>query len=754
MGNKNLYQQLLDPNTLLRAWKIVKAKNSAGGVDGVSLLEFERNLSQNINTLSEDLARHQWQPLPYKQIEIPKKDGEIRRLGMLSIRDKIVQNAIKMLIEPRCERLFLGCSYGFRPQKGAVKAIRRTLFECSKNTFKVALRLDIDNFFDNVDHDILRLRLSAIIGNAEIVRLILLIVKMGCITPSGRWAEPDMGVPQGAVLSPILANIYLHSFDQFVLSRTKAYIRYADDFLIFCENEEAAIGLCNEITNHLQTRLKLSLNPSVITNIDTDGVEFLGLWIKRHCLTLSDAKLQELKSRISMFEFSEKGLVGRSLKSWDGLVNYYGKLLDDSLLSQLDGAFVARIKQVITADYRLFPSKTSLANLLITIPWLSADYSARKKQIISELVDAYVVAKGETKLDDAESQNRKIIQARKLEFRRKEVEGSELIVSRPGTFIGLSSRGVTVKEKGNIISQIPTTNLSHIIIAGRGVSMSSNILDFCMANKIPVDFFDNSGTHIGSFLSARYMENSLWHKQSIASDETSFSLALSIIKGKLKNQFGLIKYFHKYHKNKLEALDACYDDVDKCYSQFEEFAKASPNINAMSQLIGHEAQMAIRYWNYIRQMLADDNVGFERRIHRGAKDVVNSMLNYGYSILYARVWQALLAVGLNPYSSVIHVRHSGRPTFVYDVIEIFRSQVVDRVVISLVQKGPACEVANGLLSDATRRILAKSVVERLNRYEKYRGSELKLAEIIQAQASEIAEFYESGKKYKPYVSKW
>ena len=134
--------------------------------------------------------------------------------------------------------------------------------------------------------------------------------------------------------------------------------------------------------------------------------------------------------------------------------------------------------------------------------------------------------------------------------------------------------------------------------------------------------------------------------------------------------------------------------------------------------------------------------------------MVNSMLNYGYAILYVRMWQALLAAKLNPFESLIHVQHEDRPTLVYDMVEIFRSQVVDRVVISLVQKGQDLEVRNGLLTDATRQLLVKSVMERLARYEKYLGQEMKMEQIILSQAKLLAKAFEGTEKFKPYVAKW
>ena len=170
--------------------------------------------------------------------------------------------------------------------------------------------------------------------------------------------------------------------------------------------------------------------------------------------------------------------------------------------------------------------------------------------------------------------------------------------------------------------------------------------------------------------------------------------------------------------------------------------------------MGYESQTAIRYWDYIRLLLSDDGIEFEGRIQRGATDLVNNMLNYGYAILYSRVCQALLAAQLNPYDSVIHVRQPGKPTFSYDFIELFRTQAVDRVVISMLQKREHAETKDGLLTDETKKLLIKNLTERMYKREKYRGESLPFESIIRRQAKEIAEYYEDGKRYRPYKSKW
>lgn len=160
-------------------------------------------------------------------------------------------------------------------------------------------------------------------------------------------------------------------------------------------------------------------------------------------------------------------------------------------------------------------------------------------------------------------------------------------------------------------------------------------------------------------------------------------------------------------------------------------------------------------WNPEPSLLADDGIDFVRREHQGATDLLNSMLNYGYAILYARVWKNILAAKLNPSIEILHAHQSGKPTLVFDVVEIFRPQMVDRVVVSLIQKKVPLKMHNGLLNESTKRTLIRSILERLNRYEKFRKEEMTLSQIILKQSQEIADYIAGeSNDFKPYVAKW
>jgi CRISPR-associated endonuclease Cas1 len=290
----------------------------------------------------------------------------------------------------------------------------------------------------------------------------------------------------------------------------------------------------------------------------------------------------------------------------------------------------------------------------------------------------------------------------------------------------------------------------------KGISISSDAIYYCMDNKIPIDFFDHTGKHYASILAPISVQKSFWQMQTNLSSARKIYLSTQIITGKLKNQLNLIKYFHKYHKADL-GLTQIYESVSSQLSDIITKIKsiALTESNYKEILMGHEAQGAILYWSYIRQLLLDDGIDFKSRERKGVIDLLNSLLNYGYAIIYARIWQAVLKAKLNPSIGYLHAYQQGKPTLVYDIIELFRAQAVDRIVISLIQKREPLSMNNHLLSDDTKKLLVQNILERIHRYEKYRSRNIRFSDIIKEQIQDIS-LYISGETntFKPYIAKW
>lgn len=755
MPGKALFERLCKEETLLAAWQLIKSKNAAGGLDGISVKEYNNDIGQHLLDIASQLRKGSWMPQPYLRIEIPKSKTERRKLGLLTIHDKIIQQAILTLISPQFDRLFVNNSYGYRPQKGPVKAVHRTAGLCRRKDIQWVLRLDIDNYFDTIDHAILFQRLQPYVHDEEVLRLIQLCVAMGNVSHRGHWAENTRGLPQGAILSPLLSNFYLHPFDQFVISRTDAYIRYADDFVVLCQTQEQALRLLDEITSFLDSRLHLKLNtPQLIEK--TSPFEFLGIQLCNGTIALSDTKLTDLLQRINQFHLDSSGaLASESLKSYTGIKNYYGRLLPQPLLAQLDKALTDKLLNLVETHHKAIPNKSFLSSWLSGLEYLSADYTLHRKQSIQEITQAYLQAKGNKTIQQGNEKNQRIIARRKIVYHRKEAAGAELVVNTPGAYVGMEGGNIVVRNKKQLLSKHPIASLQHLNILSRGVSLSSNAIDLCIENKVPIDFFDPKGKHKSSILSPKYMETAHWAAQANMDDEKRFLLAQKILYGKIKNQLNLVKYFNKYHAKTIATLSQCANDtIGRMMVYGAQIKAATPCHNYRESLMAIESQAAVAYWAYIRELLKDDGVEFEQREHQGATDLFNSMLNYGYALLYARVWQALLLAKLNPAESVLHAKQPGKPTLVYDIVELFRAQAVDRIVISMVQKHLPLTTEQGRLTESTRTQLSAHIIERFHRYEKYRGTETQFGQIIHKQALEIAAYISDNTTYRPYLSKW
>lgn len=344
---------------------------------------------------------------------------------------------------------------------------------------------------------------------------------------------------------------------------------------------------------------------------------------------------------------------------------------------------------------------------------------------------------------------------RKIEYHRKEAESSELVVNTMGAYIGVSDGYLTIRVQKKPVGKHRLASLRHITLLSHGISLSSNAVDQCVERKIPIDFFDSHGKHKATILSPRTIDSDCWAAQASLPDPDRFILAKKILFGKVRNQVNLIKYFHKYHSKAMPQLAQAGLDAINQLTLLSLKIKDSPFSSPYREtLMALEAQAAVVYWAYVRTLLADDKIEFLQRQHQGATDLFNAMLNYGYALLYARVWQAVLAARLNPADSVLHVRQPGKPTLVFDIVEIFRAQSVDRIVIAMVQKHLPLAIEDGRLSHDTRATLAAAILERLNRYEKFRGEEIRFEQIIQKQTAEIALFITQHKTFRPYLAKW
>ena len=239
-------------------------------------------------------------------------------------------------------------------------------------------------------------------------------------------------------------------------------------------------------------------------------------------------------------------------------------------------------------------------------------------------------------------------------------------------------------------------------------------------------------------------------------DERGAEFSRLVVLGKLNNQRKLLLYFGKYLKKSTPKRHKIIEEKAKLLGQGVKRVKAlkgSSVENIRKELLGLEGSLSRVYWEGVQEIIAG-KVEFMGRVHKGATDKVNAMLNYGYGILYSHVWGAVVCAGLEPFAGFLHVDRPGKPSLVLDLVEEFRQPVVDRTVISHINLGESIKMEAGLLDAETRRNLSQKVINRLETRETYQGRKYQIRSIIQIQARNLAAFLRGERNYKPFSFKW
>lgn len=287
-----LYDRIFRLDILWRAWKEVRENMGSAGIDNITFeMVEEYGVEEYLLDIQEDLQNKKYRPKPVKRVYIPKPDGKQRPLGIPTIRDRIVQQACKIVIEPVFEANFLDNSYGFRPKKDAKQATEKVKKELYKNWYVVDA--DIQGYFDNINHEILLGLLNRRISDRRVIKLCRQWLRAGVIE-NGKYYPTEKGSPQGGVISPLLANIYLHVLDSYWENHKElgVIVRYADDAVIMCKKRTDA-ELAFEHLKRIMTKLKLTLNPqkTKIVDMNKESFDFLGFCFQKFGKTKSGRKL-------------------------------------------------------------------------------------------------------------------------------------------------------------------------------------------------------------------------------------------------------------------------------------------------------------------------------------------------------------------------------------------------------------------------------------------------------------------------------
>jgi len=287
--------------TLKQAWQKVAANAGAAGVDGQSVKQFGDRAERYLKELSIALERGSYRPMPVRRVEISKGGGKLRPLGIPVVKDRIVQTALKFVLEPIFEREFLKMSYGFRPGLGCKDALRE-VERWLKEGYSFVVDADLKSYFDTIDHERLMERVKEQVSDGRVLELIEAYLHQDIIKEMEQWT-PVGGTPQGAVISPLLANIYLHALDCQIKQKGYRMVRYADDFVVLCRSAEQAQAALAEVKAWVEAN-GLSLNAEK-THVgdcrqEGQGFEFLGYRFEAGRRWVRKKSLKALRERITM----------------------------------------------------------------------------------------------------------------------------------------------------------------------------------------------------------------------------------------------------------------------------------------------------------------------------------------------------------------------------------------------------------------------------------------------------------------------
>ncbi len=336
----------------------------------------------------------------------------------------------------------------------------------------------------------------------------------------------------------------------------------------------------------------------------------------------------------------------------------------------------------------------------------------------------------------------------------------DLIVEQYGAFIGKHSGRLRVTKDKERLAEAPLLHLEQVVVTGDGISLSADAIRACCTAGIPIYFVDKLGRPYAALYSAGLTGTVLTRREQLLAytDRRGLDLALAFARGKITNQAGFLRYVAKYRQEKDPEL---YQELRWSADEVRDFLEELRHLKGgrvdevRGQVLSAEGRAAQKYWDALKKVIPE-RYGWPGRRGRGARDPVNSALNYGYGILYSQVEHALVLAGLDPYGGFIHTDRPGKPSLVFDLIEEFRQVVVDRTIVGMANKGVKFELdEKGLLTEKARRTIAEKVLGRLEAAERYERKRQPLRVIIQSQARHIATFVRGDRAaYEPFIARW
>lgn len=612
-------KKILTIDQLEKAFQKVCDNRGSPGIDGVSVQSFLCDLRRKLQKLILEVMTHQYRAFPCKVVGIPKNHGKTRYLAIPTIRDRVIHTAISQAFIPFFEHHFEVCSYGYRPQRNYLQAVSQ-IETLRDQGYWYVLDADIDNYFNNIPHNLLKMELQKYVQCDDLISLIFQSIKhMQYHRKVRLFGTLDgLGLPQGSPLSPVLANIYLDGLDEMLMDKDFKIIRYADDFVVMCKSLQAAsraLKLTNEWLDSYQ--LKLNAVKTRVTDFD-NGFVFLGHFF-----------IDQLVQKLS----TNNKEVHAAQWQWDG------------------------------CNYTEENHKHAFSGQPISIENDSPDHYQLQQMII-----------GCEDLNDIDTHNNNKQQSTSCTHLNLTNKLRTLYLFKQGSVIHKIAGKFEVRHGNKVLQKIPITQVDSIMCFG-AIHMTRAVIIACFKQAMPIVMMSKSGKYQGIIRPDMAMDKIL-HNRQLSSHNDPLPNAKLIVAAKLQNSLTMLRRYLRYRQSELKRPQALLSSLSK-------LKKRLVLCKSLNSLRGIEGNSARIYFTALRSMIPEQ-WHFTTRNRQPPQDPVNAMLSLGYTILFNNIYAFIMLRELTMEYGYLHAHYHKQPALALDMMEPFRSVIVDAVVLKLI----------------------------------------------------------------------
>lgn len=668
----SLFSAILDSHNLFAAWEKVEENAGGPGVDGISVEVFGLMIEEELARLRSECQHHTYRPSPLLRVSIAKPQGGVRALAIPTVRDRVAQTAAAQIVTPLLETEFEEVSFGYRRGRSVDQALFKVR-QYRDEGYQWVVDADLDAFFDNVDWSLLLARLRQSLPDPDFLQLVELWLRAE-IRDGAKAVVPTKGVPQGSPISPVLANLYLDRFDEAMMRHGYKFVRFADDFVILCrEKPEAEQAL--QLTESLLGELRLALKPEKtrLTHFN-EGFRYLGTLFVRTLDMPAPRKQEKKPASPTTPPTSDSATLARTI---DAALQKAGKIKQD------------------------FPESRPEPALAAPPPSTTPPPSNEPEPSV---VKARPDTEPPTETEAAESTS-PMPRRTHVPFRRT------LYIQEQGSFLAREDERLIVKKEGSILLEVPAAKIDQIFIFGN-CTVTTPAMTYCLKEDIPIVLLSTRGNYYG-VIDSPLSENVSLHRQqfSRAADPVfTLQTAKVIVAAKLHNSRLLLQ---RHQRRKQIPL------VATVIERLGELSVRLHHATTGEEVNGYEGAGAAQYFAALGQ-LVDPAFRFTTRTRQPPTDPVNSLLSFGYTLLFYNLYGLIVARGLHPYVGHLHLMRDRHPALASDLIEEFRAPIVDALVLTLINQKALTptdffRLAEGpcLLKDTARKTFIRAFEQKM-----------------------------------------